>query len=241
MASYGTIHAMVFPIMMFPAAILYSVSDLLVPELSRSRAMGRRLRIVDLSEKCLRLTMIFSCAVAGLLFLNAYSLSRNIYSSEEAGYFLRCFSPVVVMLYLDAITDGMLKGLAEQVSCVRINTLTSLLDVVFLFLLLPRWGIGGYLFSFIVTHAINLFLSLRRLLRSGECRPGVRDLLMPPACALLALLPTSVLSSHAILRSAIFLLLLSALYLHFQALSPYDFRWVRRVMRRSIDRKPRSG
>ena len=37
MAGYGTIHGMVFPILMFPAAILYSVSDLLVPELSRCR------------------------------------------------------------------------------------------------------------------------------------------------------------------------------------------------------------
>ena len=145
------------------------------------------------------------------------------------------------MLYLDAITDGMLKGLAEQVSCVRINTLTSLLDVVFLFVLLPRWGIGGYLFSFIVTHAVNLFLSLRRLLRSSDCRPGVRDLLMPPVCALLALLPAAVLPSHTVMKSAVFLLLLSALYLLSQALSPYDFRWVRRVLRRSIDRKPRSG
>ena len=45
MAGYGTIHGMVFPILMFPAAILYSVSDLLVPELSRCRAMGRALRV----------------------------------------------------------------------------------------------------------------------------------------------------------------------------------------------------
>lgn len=40
MAGYGTIHGMVFPILMFPAAILYSVSDLLVPELSRCGPWG---------------------------------------------------------------------------------------------------------------------------------------------------------------------------------------------------------
>ena len=59
MAGYGTIHGMVFPILMFPAAILYSVSDLLVPELSRCRAMGRALRVRDLSGKCIRMTMLF--------------------------------------------------------------------------------------------------------------------------------------------------------------------------------------
>ncbi len=33
MAAYGTIHAMVFPILMFPAAIIFSLSELLIPEL----------------------------------------------------------------------------------------------------------------------------------------------------------------------------------------------------------------
>ena len=65
LADYGTIHAMVFPILMFPAALLYALADLLVPELSRCLAMGRTLRVRDLTGKCLRLTMLFSCLIAG--------------------------------------------------------------------------------------------------------------------------------------------------------------------------------
>ena len=241
MADYGTIHAMVFPILMFPAAILYSVADLLVPELSRSRTMRRQLRIVDLTDKCLRLTMLFAAACAGFLFINAAELGALIYKSAEAGRYLRIFAPMVLMLYLDAITDGMLKGLAEQVSCVRYNTFTSLLDVLLLFVLLPQWGIEGYVFSFTLTHAVNLILSLRRLLVVTGHRPRCTDFLRPLACLPLAAVPAMLLPCGTlaalpaiILRGTYFLVLLCALSYLTEALLVRDRRWLRRVF--GVDR-----
>lgn len=236
MADYGTIHAMVFPVLMFPAAALYAVSDLLVPELSRSRAMGRRLRIVDLTDKCIRMGLLFAGAVAGVLLLCAEPLGQLIYHSTDAARYLRIFAPMVLMLYLDAIVDGMLKGLAEQVSCVRYNTFTSLLDVLFLLVLLPRWGIGGYVFSFAVTHAINLFLSVRRLLITTQHRPKSADFLRPigstvPAMAATALLPDGGTAGILLLRGGFFLTVLGACYLMTGAVTARDGRWLCGVFR----------
>lgn len=243
MAGYGTIHAMVFPILMFPAAILYSVSDLLVPELSRSRAMRRNMRICDLSGKCLRVTMLFSCAVAGFFFCCAEPLGLLVYDSAAAGAYLKLFAPMVIMLYLDAITDGMLKGMAEQVSCVRYNTLTSLLDVAFLFVLLPRWGISGYVFSFAVTHAVNLVLSVRRLLKVTGHRLSLPRLSMPLWCLLPALLLALLLPENASAwstlwqRGGVFFLLYFPLCLLSGALGADDRLWLRSVFRREKQRK----
>ena len=39
------------------------------------------------------------------------------------------------------------------------------MDVVFLFFLLPRYGMIGYFVSFFITHLLNFILSLRRLLK----------------------------------------------------------------------------
>ena len=234
MADYGTVHAMVFPVLMFPAAILYSLSDLLVPELSRSRVMDRQLRICDLTDKCLRLTLLFAGCVSGFLFCCARPLGLLLYGSADAGSYLQLFAPMVLMLYLDAITDGMLKGMAEQVSCVRYNTFTSLLDVVFLFLLLPRWGMGGYVFSFAVTHAINLFLSLRRLLKVTGHRIECRHLFAPLACLLpalaAALLPRAASPlAELVRRGGTFLLLYLPLCLLSNALSQKDISWLKGI------------
>lgn len=163
MAAYGTIHGMVFPILMFPAVILYSVSDLLVPELSRCRAAKNQLRIQKLTNRCLQAGLVFAGLVTGLFYTCAQPLGQLIYHSDAAGEYIMLFAPMVIILYLDAIVDGTLKGLAQQLYCVRYNTLTSFMDVALLFFLLPRLGIGGYYFSFALTHVINFFLSIGRL------------------------------------------------------------------------------
>ncbi len=163
MADYGTVSAMVFPVLMFPAALFYSLSDLLVPELSRCRAKGRTLRIRGICTRSLRVGFVFSAMVAGLLFLLAPALGQGLYHSRSAGQYLRIFAPMILMLYPDALTDGMLKGLGEQVASVRYNTLTAACDVVLLFLLLPPLGMGGFVLTFLLTHGLNFYLSLRRL------------------------------------------------------------------------------
>lgn len=242
MAAYGTIHGMVFPILMFPAALLYSVSDLLVPELSRSRAMRRNLRIVDLTDKCVRMGFLFAAAVSGFFLVNANALGQLVYKSADAGRFLRIFAPMVLMLYLDAIVDGMLKGLAEQVSCVRYNTFTSVLDVVLLWLFLPAFGINAYIAIFAVTHAVNLFLSVRRLLLVAAHRMRPADFLRPLSAYALALLPFFLLPEGAepltsvLLRGVGFLTLLGSGYVLTGALAPRDYRWLRRVARRSMSK-----
>ena len=72
---------------------------------------------------------------------------------------------MIPMLYCDALTDAMTKGLGQQKACVRYNIITSAMDVALLFILLPRYGMTGYFISFLVTHAINFLLSFRRLMK----------------------------------------------------------------------------
>lgn len=177
LGSYGTIQGMVFPVMMFPTVVLFAVADLLIPELARCKAEKDHNRIRRMTEVCLQKGMAFSCVIAGLLLVLADPLGQLLYNSAEAGLYLRLFAPLVPVLYLDCIVDGMHKGLGQQVYCVRVNTLTNLLDVIGLFFLLPRWGIGGYLFTYAVTHCINFYLSLRRLLQLSGAAPGLVFLL----------------------------------------------------------------
>ncbi len=174
LAAYGTIHGMVFPVILFPTAFLHALIDLLIPELSRSSIRGRHERIVALTDHCLRMGAVFACVCAGLLHLFSIPLGQRLYRSAQAGFYIALFAPLVVILYLDAITDGLLKGLGEQLHSVRVNTLTSALEVTALVFLLPRCGVTGYFISFAATRFLNFLLSIARLLRVTGCRPGGR-------------------------------------------------------------------
>ena len=169
LAQFGMVCGMVFPVMMFPAAILFGLNELLIPELARCNAAGSRHRIRYLVRRGLRIALLYGVLCCGILWLLSDWLCVKLYSNPEAGIYLRRFSLMVPMLYCDTITDAMSKGLGQQKICVRYNILTSALDVLFLFILLPEYGMDGYFSSFLVTHVINFALSLRLLLKvTGE-------------------------------------------------------------------------
>ena len=233
MAAYGSIHAMTFPILMFPAAILYTLADLLVPELARCRSARNTARIHHLTGTCLRMGLLFALSVACLMGALSEGLGRLFYKSEACGRFLRVFSPAVVMLYMDAMVDGMLKGFGEQVACVRYNTFTSLLDVALLYVLLPRFGLAAYVLTFYFTHAVNFFLSIRRLLRVTGYRLGGLFLCRAVFCAAAGLgacccIPDGGLLPAMILRVGLY----ASVFLLFLELSDTlpanDRRWLRR-------------
>ena len=237
MAAYGAIHAMVFPILMFPAAILYTAADLLVPELARCRAEKNVERIHHLTGTCLRMGLLYALSTACLMGALAQGLGRSICKSESCGRYLLVFSPAVVMLYMDAMVDGMLKGFGEQTACVRYNTITSLLDVLLLYLFLPRFGLAAYILTFYLTHALNFYLSIRRLLRvTGYRGLDMRFLLRAAFCAAAGLgaaccLPDEGLLPAMVLRAglyaSVFLLFLELT----QTVSENDRRWLRRSLR----------
>lgn len=238
LADYGVLHGMVFPVLMFPAAILFSLAELLVPEFSRCAAGKRMPRIRYLARRGLRVSLLFSLCAAGLLFIGADALGERLYHSAEAGRALRLYAPLVPLLYTDAIVDAICKGLGQQNANARYNLLTSFLDVALLWLLLPRYGLNGYYFSFSVTHLVNFCLSLRRLLLISGARPEIGLSLRAILCAGAAGWTSSLLPAWGglwgvILSGAWYLLTLALLWTFFRVVRWRDFLWIRGLARQS--------
>lgn len=168
LAAFGCVTGMVFPVLMFPACILFGLAELLIPELARCAAAGSHNRIQYLVKRSLKVAMLYGLTFGGLMVLLAEPLCIKLYSSAEAGRFLKLYALLVPMLYCDALTDAMTKGLGQQTACVRYNILTSAMDVLFLYFLLPKYGMEGYFVSFLITHLVNFLLSLRRLLKISQ-------------------------------------------------------------------------
>ena len=226
LAAFGVVCGMVFPVLMFPAAILFGLAELLIPELARCAAAGSRTRVQYLVKRSLRTAMLYGCTFAGLMYLLAQPVCMALYNNEQAGVLLQKFSFLIPMLYCDAITDAAIKGLGDQKTSVRYNILTSALDVLFLYLLLPKYGMDGYFFSFLITHLLNFALSLRRLIKiSGRCVSLPVSLLTLLATGI-AILGAGLLSS-ALGQTIAFLLLLGSLLVLFQVLGKEDLHWLK--------------
>lgn len=240
MADYGVLHGMVFPVLMFPAAILASLADLLVAEFSRCAGRRGQVRVRYLARQGLRVSLLFGVCAGSVLFAAARPLGVLLYQNEAAGACLRLYAPLAPVLYLDGVVDAMCKGLGQQSANARYNLLTNLLDVALLWLLLPRWGMGGYYCSFAATHLLNFGLSLRRLGKSAGLRfsaaPAARALL----CGAAAVLPAALLRSREGLAgvmapSLCCLLALLALWLAFRVVGWKDVLWLKGLALRSRD------
>lgn len=231
LATFGTVCGMVFPVLMFPAAILFALAELLIPELARCNAAQSKTRIRYLVKKSLRVGLLYGCVCGGLMFLLSQTLCSALYDSSTAGNYLRCYSVMVPMLYCDAITDAMTKGLGQQKACVRYNIITSLLDVVFLYLLLPKFGMDGYFASFLVTHLINFLLSLRRLIKITGIRLPFH---VPALCCSAVLL--AVFGSFRVTGTAgqiiAFFGVFGSLLVLFGIVSKADLYWLRGLIKK---------
>ena len=227
LAVFGIVTGMVFPVLMFPACILFGLSELLIPELARCHCGGGEKRIAYLLHRSLKLSLLYGVCFGGLLFLGGNALCLRLYSNPEAGNLLRLFAPLAPMLYCDAITDAMTKGLGQQHMAVRFNILTNILDVIGLYFLLPVWGLKGYFVSFFLTHALNFFLSLRHLLRITKQNLCAYIPLWALTCAIASVwlcgkVPEPILSCAAFVP-----VFFSSLYLT-GVLKGEDLRWLRR-------------
>ena len=105
----------------------------MIPEMARCNAAGSQERIRYLMKRSLKLVLLYGTVCAGVEFLLADQLCILLYKNDQAGFYLKLFAPMIVMLYADIITDAMIKGLGQQNASVRYNILTSSMDVALLF------------------------------------------------------------------------------------------------------------
>lgn len=226
LAAFGRVSGMVFPVMMFPSAILSSLAEVLIPELARCAAVGSRSRIRYLVRRNLRAAAVYGTVCGGLLFLLSEHICGRLYPGEEVAPLLRRFAVLVPMLYTDLIADAMTKGLGQQAACVRYSVISNILDVAMLYVLLPRFGVDGYFVSFALTHLLNFLLSLRRILKIGSVKIGWVFPVMGSCAAMFAVLGGSCFTG-SMRRMTAFLGLYFGMCFYTGALTKGDIRWLR--------------
>ncbi len=187
MATYGVIHGMALPLVLYPSALLSSLSGLLVPEISAQHTAANKARISYMIARVLHLAMIFSIGTAGIMYFNSDNLSRAVYSDDAAGFYIKILSPLIPVMYMDMTIDGMLKGLDQQISYMRYNIIDACICVVFVYLLVPIFSVKGYIIVVFMSEIINFALSFRRLTIVSEVKIDLfRDIFIPLMCVLFA-------------------------------------------------------
>lgn len=184
LASYGTLHSMALPVVLFPCALLSSFAGLLVPEMTEAHVRGEQMRVQSMMKKVFLYTLLFSIGTAGIILCFSRELGLLLYGSEQAALYIRVLAPLIPVMYMDSATDAMLKSLGQQVYSMNVNIVDASLSVLLVWLLLPSFGIWGYVITIYFTELLNAALSIARLLTVGNLRPQIGKWVMRPLGAI---------------------------------------------------------
>ncbi len=192
LSSYGILHSMVLPLILFPSAFIYSFASLLIPEVAECRVRGDHERLRRITRRIISLAMFFAIGVSGVMLMLSNEIGEALYKNQEASFYIRILAPLIPIMYIDGATDAILKGMGKQIYSMNVNIADAALSCVLVFFLVPRLGLYGYIISIYATETLNTTLSLIGMFTATKTRPKIfHQLLSPILCITL----TGIISS----------------------------------------------
>lgn len=162
---FGMIKGMALPVLFFPSSLLSSVSTLLIPEISEATAKGYKGVIKSSVIRSLKITSLVGFIFGVLFFFCGENLGIVIYKDPFVGKLLKYLSPIVPLMYLDSIADGLLKGLDCQMITFKNSVLDSLLRIILIFVFVPIYGFSAFLVIMYLSNFLTCFLNLFKLFK----------------------------------------------------------------------------
>ena len=166
LAGYGVIQGMAMPVIAFPACLLSSLAENVIPELTGAQVRGKTEAIRREVRALIQASLAFASLTAAALFAAAPAVSAALYGSTEAAGYIRALCPLIPVMYTDTVVDGCLKGLGQQVWSMGINILDAALGVALVYALLPIGALDAYIGIIYFNECLNLALSAARLRRA---------------------------------------------------------------------------
>ncbi len=212
-STYGLINGMAMPLLMFPEVIINSFSGLLVPEFTYYYTKNNFNRIREIISKIFRITLLFSIGIIGVFIFYSNNISLVIYNNLDIALYLKILAPLLLFMYLDSIVDNILKGLNQQLSVMKCNILDLFVSIFCIYILLPIWGVNGYIFIIFLSEILNSGISILQLKQITHFKFDFKNWIIKPfigiafsyfVCTLLVpnIIPTT---SCIILQIALFL------------------------------------
>ncbi len=183
---YGMVRGMALPVMFFPYAFLSAFSTLLIPELSEAMAMNNQVRIRYITARVMQLTLLLSTLVTGIFLIFSEELGLIVYESTEIGRIIWILAPLTVLMYADAIVDGMLKGLDMQVHVLWYNIIDSVIRIALIAWLVPKMGFTGFMIVMYISNIFNPVVSIAKLIRVTKVRISITQYVIKPIVAVFA-------------------------------------------------------
>lgn len=229
MSEYGMFEAMIIPTVFYPAVILTSLSNIIIPEIARANSSGNVGRVRYLIKKIFSRAFAYSFFISGMLLAAGDKIGQILCPSDSlvSETLVKMF-PVVPFIYLEIVLEGIIKGLGKQ----NFSTLNSLCEyvirIVCVIIFVDLYGFTGVLISY---YASNIYSNIVRIIfvcRTAGVRFEVWNYIVKPFimcffCCQVADMLTRFISYSSVMFEAVIYLCVAGIV--FVVLYEVDKRW----------------
>ena len=180
LSQFGVIRGMVIPILFFPFSFLSSLISVMIPEISRLNTMSDRTLLRNKTSQIFRLSWIFAIAAGGLFFCFPSQMGQAFYRTDDATRAIRILAAVTPFMYIETLSDGMLKSIGEQLWTLKVGIINSVLRITVILTLIPATGSDGYLLLLVVSNTFSFVMCYYRVKKTtGAKTDAISSVLIP--------------------------------------------------------------
>ena len=121
-----------------------------------------------------------SVLISAFFMMLSNQIGVLVYNSEDVGFLIKVLSPLIPAMYLESVCDGMLKGLNQQNHSLFYSAVDSVLRIAFILVLVPRYGMAGFLFMMILSNLFTSSMNVGRLLKISKAQFDIKNWVLKP-------------------------------------------------------------
>ncbi len=156
---FGVLTGMALPLIMFPTAITNSLSSMLLPAVSEQNAEKTPEELSGMLKKSVSFCVLlgFLCFL-GFFILGKF-LGNFLFHSSLAGTFIMSLSFICPFMYTNTSLGAIINGLGKTGFTFFIHIVSTLIRLFFVFFMIPKFGILGYLWGVLLSQLFSFLVS----------------------------------------------------------------------------------
>lgn len=160
LSTYGVLNGMALPCILFPSAITTSAAAMIMPTVAEIQATGSRLEIIRITKKSCGLCFLLGLFCCFCFLISGRWIGTTLFHNETAGSFIITLAWICPFLYTNTAFQSVINGLGKTKLTLFVNMTGLAIRIISVYLLIPQFGIKGYLWGLLVSQLVVSIVSV---------------------------------------------------------------------------------
>lgn len=160
---YGVLTGMALPFILFPSTLTNSISVMLLPDVAQSQSANDGGKISRVTSLTMGYCLYIGILCTGIFVNYGQDMGELIFNNSTAGTYIMTLAWLCPFLYLATTVGSVINGLGKTGITFIQNVIGLSVRLIFVLLLIPKYGIIAYLWGMLVSELVVAFLHIHSL------------------------------------------------------------------------------